>query len=198
MATANRERRADAPVIVEPDRERRADAPAVVEPDRDHARRLRPLIIERPDLQTLAQRYGYLSFTFAAWFLWLYLVVPMLSLLAWAAGLGIIYQAMIQNLATADLIDMLKVYGMGIGLFLAIYLVWAITSLVRWRNVERRQPAVPVDDASLARSHQLEESQLQAMRRAQRHVLSVQMLEQMFPPQPTADSSDPTREKMGS
>lgn len=153
----------------------------------------RPLIIERPDLQTMAQRYGYLTFTFVAWFMWLYLVVPLLSWLAWAAGLGIIYQAMIQNLATADLIQMLKVYGAGAGLLSGTYLVWAITSLLRWHNVERRLPAAPVDDVSLARSHHLAANQLDALRETQRHVLSAEMLEQMFAPQVTdaiADESE--------
>ena len=34
---------------------------------------MRPLILERPELQTRAQRYGYASLTLACWFLWLYL-----------------------------------------------------------------------------------------------------------------------------
>lgn len=142
----------------------------------------RPLIIERPHLQTLAQRYGYLSFTFVAWFMWLYLLVPLLSLFTWAAGLGIIYQVIVQDLATADLIRMLKVYGTGAGLLSGTYLVWAIASFLRWRNVERRQPAAPVDDVGLARSHHLAAHQLDELREAQRYVLSVEMLEQMFVP----------------
>ena len=124
-------------------------------------------------------------------------MVPLLSLLAWAAGLGIIYQLMVQNLATVDLVEMLKVYGAGAGLLSGAYLVWALTSFLRWRNVERRQPAAPVDDVSLARSHHLAANQLDVLREAQRHVLSAEMLEQMFAPPAESTAADgaepPTR-----
>ena len=115
-----------------------------VESRREAAPR-RPLIIERPDLQTMTQRYGYLSFTFFAWFAWLYLVVPLFSLLAWVAGLNLIYQAMVQDLLTAELFHMLKVYGSGSAAFSGAYILWAVTSYLRWRNVERRQAAPPVE-----------------------------------------------------
>ncbi|MEZ5560106.1 MAG: poly-beta-1,6-N-acetyl-D-glucosamine biosynthesis protein PgaD [Pseudomonadales bacterium] len=149
--------------------------------------RRRPLIIERPDLQTAAQRYGYLSVTFLAWFMWLYLVVPLLSLLAWVAGITVLYEAMIQNLATADLLAMLKVYGSGAGALSLIYLTWAITSYLRWRNVHRRQPAAPVDDQRLASSHHLTPAELHALRTASRRVLSVELLERMFAAPRAAD-----------
>ena len=170
-----------------------------VESRREAAPR-RPLIIERPDLQTMTQRYGYMSFTFFAWFAWLYLVVPLFSLLAWAAGLNLIYEAMVQDLLTAELFHMLKVYGSGAAAFSGAYILWAVTSYLRWRNVERRQAASPVDDAKLANSHLLQLHELHALRVAQRLVLSPEMLEQMFDPQTenvVFDDPEPRLDKLG-
>ena len=142
----------------------------------------RPLILSRPDLQTIAQRVGHRSVTFFAWVMWLYVVVPLFSVLAWVAGATLVYEAMLQDLLTTELFDMLILYGSGAGTLAGTYLVWAITSYYRWRNIERRHPAIPVDDESLARSHYLEAYQLNALRDGQRTVVSPEMLEQMFPP----------------
>ena len=150
----------------------------------------RELIINRPDLQTAAQRYGYLSFTVFARFFWLYLVVPLFSFIAWAAGLHLAYQVMIQELATSELVAILTFYGMGIAALAGIYMVWAVTSLLRWRNTERRQPTLAVDDLSLARSHFLSLTQLEVLRTTNRYVVSAEQLDQMFIP-PGIESGDP-------
>ena len=52
---------------------------------------MRPLIIERPELQSIVQRYGYVSVTVVCWFLWLYLFVPLLSLGGWFLGGSLVY-----------------------------------------------------------------------------------------------------------
>lgn len=157
------------------------DARTVYDDDNTLVKPTRPLILSRPDLQTMAQRVGHRSVTFFAWVMWLYVVIPLFSVIAWIAGATLVYEAMLQNLLTTELFDMLILYGTGAGTLAGTYLVWAITSYYRWRNIERRLPAIPVDDENLARSHFLESYQLNALRDGKRIVVSPEMLEQMFP-----------------
>lgn len=140
----------------------------------------RPLVIERPDLQTRAQRYGYLSVTFLCWFLWLYLFVPLMSFAAWAVGATLVYQVMLQNLDVADLVDMLRGYGTGIAALTTIYLLWAVSSYLRFRRVDRRTRPPDASDAELAASHRLRVIELHRMRSARRMVLSAELLDRMF------------------
>ena len=143
---------------------------------------MRPLIIERPELQTPTQRYGYLSVTLICWFLWLYLFVPLLSLVAWVLGATLVYQVMLQNLDTAELVALLRVYGAGIASLTGVYLLWAVTSYLRFRNVERRSFAPSTDDAALARSHHLDAAELAALRTGGRTDVPAELRARMFDP----------------
>lgn len=140
----------------------------------------RPLIIERPDLQTAGQRFGYLSLTFVCWFLWLYLFVPLLSLMAWFFGARTVYEVMLQNLSLAELGEILKIYGSGVALLTVTYLIWAITSYLRFRRVDRRSPPQPATESALAASHHVPVQQLQQLKRARRAVIPVAALDVMF------------------
>ncbi|HEV8078806.1 MAG TPA: poly-beta-1,6-N-acetyl-D-glucosamine biosynthesis protein PgaD, partial [Marinobacter sp.] len=46
-----------------------------------------PLIIERPELQTPTRKTLSSVITFLAWTLWIYLWLPLLSIIAWGAGI---------------------------------------------------------------------------------------------------------------
>lgn len=154
---------------------------------------VRPLIIQREDLQTWAQRYGYLSVTFLFWFVWLYLFVPLLALLAWALGATLVYRVMIQGLDAAELVELLKAYGSGAGLLSGSYLLWAVVSWLRFRKVERRRAPAAVTDPALAASHRLTMAELATLRRGSRLVVPADQLDRMFGPDapPPADQADP-------
>lgn len=140
----------------------------------------RPLVIERPDLQTATQRFGYMSMTFICWGIWMYLLMPLFSLLAWAAGAYTVYDVLIQNLSTADLLEMLAGYGAGILMLTATYLIWAVTSYLRFRDVDRRRAPQPVADPALAASHRITLALLKSMRRVKHLVISAEELDVLF------------------
>jgi biofilm PGA synthesis protein PgaD len=151
---------------------------------------MRPLIIERPDLQTRLQRYGYLSVTLICWLLWLYLFVPLLSLLAWVLGATLIYQTLLQGLQVEELRAIAVNYGSGILLLAGVFVTWAFTSYLRFREVDRRGPAARVDDERLRRGHHLSAEELSTLRSAQRLVVSADQLARMFAESAPADAAD--------
>ena len=140
----------------------------------------RPLIIERPDLQTAGQRFGYLSLTFVCWIFWLYLFVPLLSLVAWVLGARTVYEVLLQDLSVSNLVEISTLYGTGIGALTLIYLVWAVSSYLRFRRVDRRAPQAPVSAAQLAASHQLSLESLSTLQSSRRMVIPEQDLILLF------------------
>ena len=140
----------------------------------------RPLIIERPELQSEVQRWGYRALTVMFWVMWMYFFLPLLSVIAWAAGLVLIYQALVQNLVLADFWTMLQLYGSGIGMLLTCYLGYALTGYLRFRNIERRKAQTPVSQQALAQFHNLDAEQLRAMTSWRSHVISGKQLDAMF------------------
>ena len=140
----------------------------------------RPLIIERADLQSLGQRWGYGSLTLACWVAWLYFFMPVLSVVAWFAGLTFIYRMLLQGLELAELWTMLARYGVGIGVLVSVYMIWAITSYFRFRGTDRRQAVASVTRAELLTSHHLQESEMDTLQQTNLCTLSAEQLERMF------------------
>jgi biofilm PGA synthesis protein PgaD len=144
-------------------------------PQTDH-----DLIIERPELQTAVQRVGGITLTLICWAIWVYLVVPLLSLAAWVVGAHTVYTLMLQDLGVDDLVQKASYYGAGILVLVTVYLTWAMVSFFRYRNMSRRSaPEIPTD-SSLGATHGLSGLQIQLLRSANRYVVSTEDLERMF------------------
>ena len=140
----------------------------------------RPLIIRRPELQNGLQLWGSSFVTLLFWGLSLYLFMPLLRLLAWAAGLMLVYELMVQNLSLSELWQMLRVYGIGIGILLVLYLGYALMGYLRYRHLERRKQTPQVSQELLAASHNLDMATLRALQSNQSQVLPEKLLERMF------------------
>ena len=140
----------------------------------------RPLIMRRPELQTGWQLWGSSFLTVVFWGLWLYLFMPVLSLLAWAAGLMMVYELMVQNLTLPELWHILKVYGAGIGVLLILYLGYALMGYLLYRRMDRRKLAPEVTSDLLAASHHLDTATLHTLQSSQSLVPPQQLLERMF------------------
>ena len=109
---------------------------------------MNPLIIDRPDLQTLAQRYGFLTLTFFFWFAWIYLWLPLISVLAWFFELRIVYDQMVLLQGAQSLFDNLRVYRWVFLCIAGVYVTWALVNNWRFRGRSRRSEvdAVPMRD----------------------------------------------------
>ncbi len=147
---------------------------------------MRPLIIERPDLRTVAQRYGDVSMTFICWFVWLYLFVPLISLAAWAFGGSLIYERLLRDLTENNMLERLTGYGFGIAVLGAIYLAWAAYNYLRWRGVDRRLSSSPVTKDQIAERFGLSRERIDSLRGASIDVISLEEQAALFAP----DSDD--------
>lgn len=140
----------------------------------------RPLIIERSDLQTAGQRWGFRSLTFVMWVAWFYLFIPLLSVVAWAVGMTLVYEVLVQNLELTELWGMLTRYATGIGVLSGIYMLWAVSSFIRFRRMERRKLAPVIPDHLYAHSHNLADEELSRLRTTDLYTVDAEQLERMF------------------
>lgn len=140
----------------------------------------RPLIIERSDLQTASQRWGFRSLTFVMWVAWFYLFIPLLSVVAWAVGMTLVYEVLVQNLELTELWGMLTRYATGIGVLSGIYMLWAVSSFIRFRRMERRKLAPVIPDHLYAHSHNLADEELSRLRTTDLYTVDAEQLERMF------------------
>ena len=109
-----------------------------------------PLIINRPDLQTLRQKYAFAFLTFLFWLIWFYLWLPLISLLAWLFGVDIIYEHMVVLQGFHGLVDLLGWYVLVILLLGMVLLCWSWYNLARFRGKSKRTQVDTVSTRQLS------------------------------------------------
>ena len=103
---------------------------------------IRSIIIDRPELQSKGKRAIFGVLTAGLWTFYLYLLLPLASLLAWWLGFVVVYEEMVMRRGWETLLGLIGVYG---AIVLAMGLVqvgWALTSWLRFhgRRDRRREP----------------------------------------------------------
>lgn len=96
------------------------------------------VIIERPDLQSLSQRFGFFTLTFLGWVIYGYLWLPLITLIAWQLDLGLSYERMVVEEGYRALAAVGRVYLIIFSALAGVYLAWAQYNLWRFRGRERR------------------------------------------------------------
>ena len=114
-------------------------------------------IISNPHLLSRGQRLFGGALTLAFWSIWLYILTPLLSLLAWIFGISLFYEQFVARSGAAELLDMLPLLLFSATLPSAALLVWARYNYLRFRGVQRRARRSDVSLEELALYCGLEE-----------------------------------------
>lgn len=125
-----------------------------------------PPIIDVPHLLSHSRRRNEAAFTAVMWSLYAYLWTPLISLLAWWAGLDIAYESMIADGGLEGLFSVLRWYIVSITLIFIVIAAWSSSNRRRFRNKERRRFIPPVNDLDLMAHFGIESGQLEMMRGA--------------------------------
>lgn len=114
-----------------------------------------PILIERPELQEGRWRFAWSLVTLLAWSLWFYLWLPLISLVAWAAGIQLFRRHILDPNAETYLRS-LALYG-SVALGLAVVLVsWSLYNLRRFGGLDRRKATPAVAPAQLCEDFGIE------------------------------------------
>jgi len=120
----------------------------------------RPLIIERPDLQSRHQRVVSTGMTVVFWGLWVYLWLPLVALLGWAFGIERFYDEMIRLEGLGRVLELLGWYALVITVLAGSLVLWATYNYLRFRGVDRRKAPHPVGLDRVAAFARVEPAQL--------------------------------------
>ncbi len=102
------------------------------------------LIIEIPNMQSIRRKYSYATLTFVFWTIYIYLWLPLLSLLAWGMGFKFFYEHMITLGGYVGLMHSAAVYTFVIFIISSIFILWAQINLYRFEGIDRRSTINPI------------------------------------------------------
>ncbi|MCP5107617.1 MAG: poly-beta-1,6-N-acetyl-D-glucosamine biosynthesis protein PgaD [bacterium] len=118
------------------------------------------LIIETPQLQTLKHRFSSSLITFFFWAAWFYLWLPVISLLAWLAGIRFFYDHMVGLGGAKGFVQILLIYLAAVLLIGLIFFAWAYYNNKRFKYKKRRGAIWKIGFTNLAERYKLNEDQV--------------------------------------
>jgi poly-beta-1,6-N-acetyl-D-glucosamine biosynthesis protein PgaD len=128
------------------------------------------LIIDRPDLQARHRRVLYSTATMAAWALWMYLWLPLVTLVAWWLGAT----QFVGEIVVPETRTMLRVGVMYFAIVLCVAAVlvgWSRYNLRRYGSRGRRQAPPVTPDAAIAAYFRVSDEDLRIGRGARTLVI---------------------------
>lgn len=132
---------------------------------------MKEVIIDRPSLQSMRQRFIYGSVTLVFWALWIYLWLPILAFIGWTLGIRIAYEEMVVRHGFAVLRAMLVIYTTVVAYLGGSLLVWAYYNFFRFRRAHRRRARFPVTRADQGEYYGIDPQVLATWAKARRIVL---------------------------
>jgi biofilm PGA synthesis protein PgaD len=120
-----------------------------------------------PEELTTRERARDALITAVLWAAYLYLWVPLVSLLAWAMGFEFAYEVMVRAGGASDLLPILLEYAVVVSVIFSAFTIWSVSNRLRFRHLSRRTRRVPVADEALAEYFRIPISQIAAMRSRQ-------------------------------
>lgn len=124
-----------------------------------------PEYIDRPDLQSRAKRGVWGAINLMGWLVWIYLLLPLISILAWLFGYQRFHAYMLMNQPGSNLHTPIFL----IIILSSLLLLWAIYNWLRFRKKERLHY---VDNASIEQIAHFYEIESQLVHRVQRQQVS--------------------------
>ncbi len=107
-----------------------------------------PLIIHRPDLQARPKRWFYWIATLAAWAIWVYLWLPLITLGGWYLGM----RSFVHEIVLPDPSTLVVTGGIYLGIIIALgsaLVVWSRYNLKRFGGDDRRRTPERVREQEL-------------------------------------------------
>jgi biofilm PGA synthesis protein PgaD len=121
------------------------------------------VIFDRPDLQARRHRWAYSTLTLLAWGIWMYLWLPVVTLVAWYLGVRTFIREMVipdpRAMGALALAYLVVVVMLG-----AVLVVWSQYNLRRFRGQDRRRASPPVSDEEVAHWFQISPEMLEGFR----------------------------------
>jgi biofilm PGA synthesis protein PgaD len=118
------------------------------------------LILNMPDLVSRHTKIGSSIFTVLFWAIFVYLWMPVITVVAWMAGVYHSYGEMAYTRDMKDLSHLAFVYAIIVAALGGSLLMWALQEYLRFRNVNRRREPVAVNNREIAEYVKLAESDI--------------------------------------
>ncbi len=133
----------------------------------------RDLLINEPQLQSLHHKLGDTVLTAAMWGIYLYLWLPLVSLVAWLFGIQLFYHELIEAGGYLELLDKVALYATVIPAIFVVIISWSLSNQRRFRGQERRNEVSEISPAEMTAFFDVTTGEFERLRAASRIVIAI-------------------------
>lgn len=135
--------------------------------DESGQRATHPKIIDRPEFKSPLRHLTEGSITVVLWAIWLYWLLPVITVFLWVFGFKFFYQTLFASEGFAKLFEILRKGGVAVLVILTLQLVWIFYNhqFIFKKRGTRRKSAPIASDESMAQFFNLDLKLLQAARK---------------------------------
>ncbi len=133
----------------------------------------RDLLINEPQLQSLHHKLGDTVLTAAMWGIYLYLWLPLVSLVAWLFGIQLFYHELIEAGGYLELLDKVALYATVIPAIFVVIISWSLSNQRRFRGQERRNEVSEISPAEMTAFFDVTTGEFERLRAASRIVITI-------------------------
>ena len=127
-----------------------------------------PAYIDRPEyVRNKTAGYGLFAL---GWMLWMWLFLPLLTLLFWWLGGNVAYDQLIVDAISKRPLNIFHLMGM-IGVFILSLFIWASYNWYRFYDNEKRSFPIHVESSGIARSFNVNISDIERLKLAENMTL---------------------------
>lgn len=120
-------------------------------------------IDDRPEIRSLLRNAAEWSFTILMWALWVYLFLPLLSLILWVAGTAHLYRTLFREEVIGELLAMLVKVGWLVLLVFIILRGWGIYNYYLFGRRNRRKNYPVASASEIGRHFGLTEEEVRSL-----------------------------------
>jgi biofilm PGA synthesis protein PgaD len=129
-------------------------------------------VIDRPELQSPTTRAFFSVLTLVLWTAYIYLLLPMLTLLAWYAGYNAIYEEMVMRRGWEALVHLIGMYALIVIVMGVIQVSWASVNWARFAGKrDRRRLRERHVDMEIAKMFMMDTTEMPVWQNAKRLVV---------------------------
>jgi biofilm PGA synthesis protein PgaD len=126
---------------------------------------MKEYIINAPQLQSLKKRIGALFLIAVCWVMWIYLLVPLVTLSSWVLGDKKVINEMRWFGGYKSLLELMQIYFVTLLVMVALWLCWVFYRSLRSRMIHPSAHKI-VNDTELCAFYQVKADELQQCRSA--------------------------------
>ena len=127
---------------------------------------MKTYIINAPQLQSIQKRLGGFFSWLLCWAMWIYLLVPLVTLTSWVLGDKKMINEMRWFGGYKSLLELLQIYLISLLVMAGLWLIWIIYRSLLTRVVKKR-PYPTVSNADLCEFFQVNQRELQNCQESQ-------------------------------